>query len=622
MGKNCFILFILPLFLSAQEVWVPLLGKIQETNPGNFQLKQSMSAASLMLPFKDDFSNADRHTVPDASRWLPCAVAVNHGMAKAPPTLGMATMDGLNRWGLPYQPEGSNWNASDAADTLCSRCINLKMLNAQQLQLSDSIALSFYVLAGGWGDMPEIQDSLILDFYNPQTRSWNNRIWFMKGPALPSVNDTVFKRCFVPITQSDFLQDSFQFRFRNKATVMGAFDNWHLDYIYLDRYRSAHADTVYNDIAFTKMPSPWFNSARSLPFAHCNAALLQPRQSVYITNLNGQPINMQYQRSIQSHAMPSSSYSGGFTNLQPYLINGCSTFTPHSNPPNTFTVPFSGYADSVCYFISHRLNRGTTFSDFFPHNDTLSEFISLSNVFAMDDGSAECGYLNKSSNGKMAYQIELQKTDSLRGLQIYWDPVASLKLKALSYRFNIKVWSESGGKPGSLLYDNGASYPHYADSLYKPFTNYIFKNPIKLNKGQYFIGIEQFVAEGIPIGFDRNTDFSSRLWVDAGSGWKPSGLYGSLMMRPVVGSDFALGFNKPPSNKLVIFPNPAQTEFNIVPQSDLLFYQIWNMQGVCMYQGRPDRLKVDVAHWQEGIYTLVFYKTSGSESQILIVLHN
>ena len=67
MGKNYFVLFILPLFLSAQEVWVPLLGKIQETNPGNFQLKQSMSAASLMLPFKDDFSNADRHTVPDAS---------------------------------------------------------------------------------------------------------------------------------------------------------------------------------------------------------------------------------------------------------------------------------------------------------------------------------------------------------------------------------------------------------------------------------------------------------------------------------------------------------------------------------------------------------------------------
>jgi len=46
------------------------------------------------------------------------------------------------------------------------------------------------------------------------------------------------------------------------------------------------------------------------------------------------------------------------------------------------------------------------------------------------------------------------------------------------------------------------------------------------------------------------------------------------------------------------------------------------MQGVCMYQGRPDRLKVNVAQWQEGIYTLVFYKTSGSESQILIVVHN
>ena len=56
----------------------------------------------------------------------------------------------------------------------------------------------------------------------------------------------------MPIIDNNYLVDSFQFRFRNYATLSGNLDHWHIDYIRLSTHRHIH-DTIVSDIAFNQL---------------------------------------------------------------------------------------------------------------------------------------------------------------------------------------------------------------------------------------------------------------------------------------------------------------------------------------------------------------------------------
>src|SRR5436190_24349664 len=73
--------------------------------------------ASIVLPFKDDFYYAYKSKYPLTSLWEDSLVYVNSGFPKAPPSFGVATFDGLNRHGYPYDnPALPNLTASGPAD--------------------------------------------------------------------------------------------------------------------------------------------------------------------------------------------------------------------------------------------------------------------------------------------------------------------------------------------------------------------------------------------------------------------------------------------------------------------------------------------------------------------------
>src|ERR1700740_3376083 len=66
---------------------------------------QSTPTTTLSIPFYDEFSYAG--PFPDSIKWPSVqsqSVFVNHTKAMAPPTLGVATFDGLDRFGYPYSP--------------------------------------------------------------------------------------------------------------------------------------------------------------------------------------------------------------------------------------------------------------------------------------------------------------------------------------------------------------------------------------------------------------------------------------------------------------------------------------------------------------------------------------
>ena len=194
-------------------------------------INKQNKAASLTIPFKDDFNYAFYQAYPLQSLWTDSSTYVNTGFPIAPPSIGVATFDGLNKFGYPYTPNLSNLNSSLNADFLGSKEINLSFTPG------DSIALTFYYQARGRGDSPEITDSLLLDYYKPKQNKWQ-KVWFNRGNTNPNTNETVFKRGFVRVIDTAYLHDGFKFRFRNMATTAGNFDHWHLDYVYLDKNRN------------------------------------------------------------------------------------------------------------------------------------------------------------------------------------------------------------------------------------------------------------------------------------------------------------------------------------------------------------------------------------------------
>ncbi|MBK6731480.1 MAG: hypothetical protein IPG60_11150 [Bacteroidetes bacterium] len=89
------------------------------------------------------------------------------------------------------------------ADTLTSRYIYLGGT------LEDSVYLSFYFQPKGYGDAPEPQDSLVLQFRNV-SGNWVN-IWHAVN-SLADANQA-FKIAMIPIVGSDFYMMGFSFVF-------------------------------------------------------------------------------------------------------------------------------------------------------------------------------------------------------------------------------------------------------------------------------------------------------------------------------------------------------------------------------------------------------------------------
>ncbi|MBL7900532.1 MAG: T9SS type A sorting domain-containing protein [Bacteroidia bacterium] len=572
------------------------------------------STVPIQLPFVEDFYYATLSNYPAMIKWEDSLVYVNPGFPIAPPSIGVATFDGLNKFGYPYEPDYTNLAESRAADTLTSRDINLYQSGNQFLQASDSIGFSFYYQARGNGEPPEVGDSLILDFYRPGDGVWLNRVWFAKGNTNPNTNDTAFKRTFIWLADTALLKTNFKFRFRNKATTSGNFDHWHLDYVYLNKNRSMLGDTTYNDLTFAHVPSSFLKDYSAMPYQQYNAGDMAQKNSVRIKNNGAQAINMSYENRFydksgnQIHA-----YSGGANgNLLPFKPNGYSQFAPHQNP--AFNYTFSALSDSADFTIKHFLYRSQgTSSDFLLDNDTIYQKQIFRNYYAYDDGGAEGGYYVNGANANIALRFTINKDDDLRAVRIYFDPASALTTVQQLSKFRICVWSNNGGYPGSLIYRDSLMYPKYSDSIFKAIPQYSLTSLVKLNAGQtYFIGIQQSVASGIVIGFDRNQDYHQNLYYNLGNGWTPSQIKGSLMVHPVLGEFIPspASLNET-SNKqqlqVNVFPNPVNESVHLRFENNTRrTVSLYNAFGQLLkeYSGTTPTVLFNTLDLDPGVYLL------------------
>jgi len=340
--------------------------------------------ASLTLPFFDDFSRNSLPTndpaVPNAwQRWSDTCAFINSGFPIAPPSIGVATLDGLRADGYPY--DFADEFSYGSADTLTSLPIDLSTLTA-----ADQVFLSFFYQGGGMGNNPDLGDSLIVEFFSPFGAGQWTQVW-----TSPEVFPTdTFEQIFIAVDAPEYLLDGFQFRFRNFGTLSGAFDHWHIDYVQLDAGVDS-SNVIFDEVCMQYPLRTLLNEYTAMPLTHFAAnSSSNMASSIAVQERNlGNDENIVTSYSITKQDGTSQVFNAVDFNT---ALNANSSFTRTINL-NGFT--YNVTPDDTCSYFDVKTFINPT--DARLQNDTATLRQYFYNYYAYDDGTAERGYSNSAA---------------------------------------------------------------------------------------------------------------------------------------------------------------------------------------------------------------------------------
>lgn len=492
-----------------------------------------------LIPFVDDFSS--NQIYPDQNKWLDRLVFVNNRFPIAPPSINVATFDGLNRVGVPYG-FGRGY-----CDTLTSLPIKLNGLTA-----ADSVYLSFFVQPQGLGMEPDFGDSLMLfGRYTAASPDSFNLLW--RGAPSDFLRDSFLQvRIALP---GIYLHDEFQMRFINIGSRTGNLSHWHLDYVYLNRGRNIN-DAI-TDIAIQEYPSPLLKKYSAMPFSHFKAApatYTNDTQYFGVSNNSNQSYAIDYGREIFDQNFARIDTFGSIISILPSRSSRTASIKKTINIAGNFND------DSVVVWSRFYTRLGTSV-DNVRSNDTLWQPTYFINYYAYDDGTAEAGYGIKNSVGKVALKYTFAKPDSLYGMAVHFNrsvnDVSTLPFNLMVWK-NISLTSEEPilSIPSNAVYYNARNGFYYVK----------FNQPIYVDN-EIYIGWEQNQQFELNVGLDFNfkVDYkyapNPEMFYNVQGLWQSTDLPGALMMRPVVGKwidPLPVGYIEYEKEKLQVtcYPNP------------------------------------------------------------------
>jgi hypothetical protein len=599
MGKKLLlntILIILSLDIAVcQEVVIGLQTNtiISDKYDKNKESK-GLTGDTLNLPFFDDFSQVS--IFPDAGKWSDDFAFINDTYSDDQITTGVATLDVLNNTGRLYEAAS---NIVFEADHLTSQPINLN------LSASDSIRLSFYFQPGGLGDMPEENDSLVLQLYAPAEGKWY--------PAwkTTAIEYSHFKPVVIRIDNARFRKKGFRFRFINYASLsanltepsmIGNSDQWNIDYILLDKYRN-DADTIFQDVAFRSTHRSLLNTHESMPLSQFKKVALQEMgSSIPMHYRNNDIIVRNVTRNFEVWDVYKSSVAKS-------LSAGAKNVDPQTNVDDQADLiyTFSTTNNDSALF---RITSWLITDNFDPkENDTVVYFQRFSNYFAFDDGSSEGGYgVNGlgSRNAMVAYRFKSYIQDTLRAVKICFN---DSYLNANQRIFDLMVWDDLGGAPGNVLYSQEKALVQQGDAI-NGFYTYRLKDAVMVDD-IFYVGWKQRTETFLNAGLDINTPHNERQFYWINGNWIHSAVSGSIMIRPVTGHPLTTSINDIKYNdriKLHFYPNPAG-DFITIDNEEMIMEGIFRISIVDL-QGRrvletPLTERIDISSLHNGMYTIV-----------------
>jgi len=583
--------------LTAQEVITPLFSnpRAAKQYSDHVRIRKSAEASPLELPLFDDFSNSD--LVADTGSWSDAYAFVNNNFCVNPVSNGVATLDALDADGSIYA-HATLSPTTFVADHLTSKIINL------EYPASDSLYLSFLFQPGGLCDLPEEEDSLMVDFYAVDSSQWIN-VWQIPGRSLHE-----FAHAMIPISSERFLTSGFRFRFRNRASLSKSndypdkrsnVDYWHVDYVRLDRNRTA-SDTILRDVAFNTPLGPVLKNLSSIPWSHFEVAqntALSPFISARYRNNDS--ITRNVTRSLTFHEPLYNE------EIDPGLATAMD-LPEHQDTVVNFDYPYPfNFQRGDSALIRYKAALRTDAFD--PKvNDTVIHDQWFLDYYSYDDGTAEAGYGLRASgtaNALVAMKYHSYESDRLGGIYIFFNQVYdSINLK--NYSFNLMVWDEFEGLPGALIHEDDQSFKPIYTSTYTGFIRYEFSDPVAVS-GPFFVGWRQDKEYILNVGLDLNTRPNPHVMYFNMGNWESSTAPGVMMFRPFL-YDETTGISNRHSESLAlqIYPNPASDRiwFNLPEdtEGEEILVRIYDASGRQVHDSVLRSRSLDLSGFTPGMY--------------------
>ena len=578
--------------LSSQEVCTDLVvDPIYSLNNPNLFTKGFPND----LLFFDDFST-ENIFVSD-NLWDFSSAKVTRNYAINPPSLGVATFDGLDEFGLAR--DFSVINSSAPSDTLLSKPIDLSGLSAAFFM--------FYFQGKGLGETPEIQDKLVLEFFNGSF--WVEK-WSSLGIAMQE-----FEKEVIIIGSAQYLTGDFKFRFRNYATISGNFDHWHIDYLVINELLNVSDTTELNDVSFVYSSPSFLKRYYEMPWTHfLNNEANELKDSIdIILRNNSASVNVDFQFNVyennsQIYHYPVIGVSRNVTILD-YDTIGNFSFT---NPPidiqsNIFN---SFEPDSASFLVQYIIK--TSNSDI-KINDTLYHNQNFFSHFAYDDKSAESAYGINTNGAMLAYEFQLNRPDTLRAIQMYFPQMLD---SVSNIPFKLTIWKDINGQ-GDVLYqqdvfpvhtENGNYHTYYLDSLFQLV-------------GTFYVGWEQTTDDLLNIGLDKNNNANEYMYYNVGSGWLNSSYLGSWMIRPILSMNQIVSNIPNKNNIFSVYPNPAKDNFFIESSANSNLISLYTLNGILIrkFKSNLNLTQIDVDDLERGVYILEISNDSGVNYQKILL---
>lgn len=575
-----FVVFILLLSASvgfAQLQVKPLKGSESKSSKSNARLQST----TITLPFWDDFSTSTGAI--DTTWWLPGSqvqVIAKPGIGIDPPSLGVATFDGVDATGTPYLASATDGNV----DSLLSQPIDMTQVPAN---LRNTVYLSFFYQSKGLGEAPEEQDSLIL-YLKDIDGTWN-KVWPANSNDNYTTNPTVFTEKFIHVSDAKYFHDQFQFMFRAKGRQNGWYDNWLLDYVYMDKRRSP-TDNSYLDRAFTQPPTSLFDNYTAIPFDDfvetIDKSTLFQSTSTKLRNLESDIQPIEYSVNIYdtlNHTLVQST-----TVDQELLL--FSKALEEINSPAIDPGLLDQSADSLYLMLEYYVNSGDKFlvdsiynndqdTAFYSNvnlriNDTTRAYFNIHDYYAYDDGTAEYGAGINQPQGKIAYQYSVIVGKYLDRIDMYFPNVDGNQAGS---PLDLFVLNDFEGNENSLQTQSNIAIKHTGIN---EFVSYNITPAIYVTD-TFYIGFTNLSSSDnwVGVGLDKNTDSFDKMFVNLDGNWVPNtNVHGSLMMRPHFTDEAPVtGIDDKQLVSIDVYPNPS---FGIIHVADeVVSYRLTDLLG-------------------------------------------
>lgn len=601
---SCFILTFISAFFTfgvvAQELerdlrFVELSKDLTATSDVN---SRGGGSAPMGLPFLDDFAWPSSFEVsgfdrPELVRWDSSPVRYTSTFALNPPTIGVATLDGLDRGGYPYS--FSNNDPHGWADTLTSRKILLGGMTSD-----DNVVLSFWYEGGGLGNAPDLgEDSLVVEF---KSIGLDGDIWTRVWSNDTIISDS-FSQVSIPIQDGVHLHNSFQFRFRNYGSLEGNVDLWHLDYVFVAQ--NGATGNPQEELAFLYPAHTLLRNFSAMPWTHyLDNPAFQMRDTLRVdhTNFGNNAENQENTGiTIQMGEESPSIYNNEFIQnvnvpVGPFSTEYLSDLLDNTGLPasvmfdpfvsdTTATFEVTLWEEEVGYYSNHSAVYD---------NDSIGFTQIFDNYYAYDDGSAEKAYSLEAESGQLAIRYPLAIADTLDGIKIHFTPFYD---NAELETFVVKIWADDAGFPGEQI-DTMYQFhsPLYFTDGHDQFAYYACDHPVPVS-GIIHVGFIQQSDAHLNIGLDKNTNSNAgnlHYKLGAGASWLASEIQGSVMIHPVLRA----GKQAPEIPELIddmtvaeistqLYPNPASSRVSF-KSYEALVWSLFSIDGNMLLEGAVD----------------------------------